>query len=178
MGQCGCGAEHWRLRLPQSDRTAISQQAGEHQGGYTPIHLSIGDYLKPGTNHIVVRATDSDSWQQPRGKQEGTTRWPIDYDAVIGIWQSVWLEPTNAVHITHLGSHYDLRAQQLHLTCTLSDQFHGQLTAQFLARTNDLDAAATSAEGQARSELRITLMSRIRDCGHPSSLFFMTLLYL
>ena len=73
-----------------------SQQAGEHQGGYTPIHLSIGDYLKPGTNHIVVRATDSDSWQQPRGKQEGTTRWPIDYDAVIGIWQSVWLEPTNA----------------------------------------------------------------------------------
>ncbi len=132
-----------------------SQQAGEHQGGYTPIHLSIGDYLKPGTNHIVVRATDSDSWQQPRGKQEGTTRWPIDYDAVIGIWQSVWLEPTNAVHITHLGSHYDLRAQQLHLTCTLSDQFHGQLTAHL--RTNDLDVAATSAEGQARSELRITL---------------------
>ena len=132
-----------------------SQQAGEHYGGYTPIHLSIGDYLKPGTNHIVVRATDSDSWQQPRGKQEGTTRWPIDYDAVIGIWQSVWLEPTNRIHITHLGSHYDRSAQQLHLTCTLSDQFTGQLTAQLM--TGDTQVATAQVTGEARSELRLAL---------------------
>ena len=103
----------------------------------------------------MVRATDSDSWQQPRGKQEGTTRWPIDYDAVIGIWQSVWLEPTNRIHITHLGSHYDRSAQQLHLTCTLSDQFTGQLTAQLM--TGDTEVATAQVTGEARSELRLAL---------------------
>jgi beta-galactosidase/beta-glucuronidase len=55
-----------------------------HQGGYTPLQCSVGRFLKETDNVLVVRASDTDSWQQPRGKQAGDTRWPIDYDSVIG----------------------------------------------------------------------------------------------
>ena len=131
------------------------QQVGQHEGGYTPIHLGIGAYLKPGQNHIAIRVTDSDSWQQPRGKQAGTTRWPIDYDGVIGIWQSVWLEPINRVHITHIGSHYDRAEQQLHLVCTLAHPFSGQFTAALRSETEQVAYAEVNSQG--RSEIRLQL---------------------
>ena len=131
------------------------QQAGVHKGGYTPIHLSIGDYLSSGTNHIVVRAADSDSWQQPRGKQEGTTRWPIDYDAVIGIWQSVWLEPVAAQHLINLGSHYDLQTQQLHLTLGLSAPHNGRIEAKLVDAKTVI--SETAVDSQHRSEIRLVM---------------------
>ena len=131
------------------------QQVGQHRGGYTPIQISIGDHLKPGDNQITVRAADSDSWQQPRGKQEGTTRWPIDYDSVIGIWQSVWLEPVNAVHLLNMGSYYELGKQTLHLTCELSETLVGQVRATL--KTYGTTHVTAQSDGQGRSEVRLTL---------------------
>ena len=68
-------------------------EVGQHRGGYAAFGFDIQHALQPGRNHITIRVEDSLSWTQPRGKQAGTTRWPIDYDGVTGIWQSVWLEP-------------------------------------------------------------------------------------
>jgi hypothetical protein len=78
--------------------------------------------LKAGTNSIVVRAADTDSWQQPRGKQAGDTRWPIDYDAIIGIWQTVWLEPVAENYVTSIFARFDMNTGQLSVTLGLAQQ--------------------------------------------------------
>jgi beta-galactosidase/beta-glucuronidase len=153
------GAEEIALNIGACDYDTWiyinGHQVGQHRGGYTPIHIAIGDYLQPGSNTITVRAADSDSWQQPRGKQAGTTRWPIDYDSVIGIWQSVWLEPVDPVHLLNIGSHYAIDAQELQLTCELSNTFAGQLAVTL--KSHEIVLRTAQASGQGRSEIRLTL---------------------
>ena len=153
------GAEEIALNIGACDYDTWiyinGHQVGQHRGGYTPIHIAIGDYLHPGNNTITVRAADSDSWQQPRGKQAGTTRWPIDYDSVIGIWQSVWLEPVDPVHLLNIGSHYAIDAQELQLTCELSNTFAGRLAVTI--KSNEIVLCTAQASGQGRSEIRLKL---------------------
>ena len=153
------GAEEIALNIGACDYDTWiyinGHQVGQHRGGYTPIHIAIGDYLQPGNNTITVRAADSDSWQQPRGKQAGTTRWPIDYDSVIGIWQSVWLEPVDPVHLLNIGSHYAIDAHELQLTCELSNTFAGQLAVTL--KSNETVLCKAQASGQGRSEIRLKL---------------------
>ncbi|MBQ9387377.1 MAG: glycoside hydrolase family 2 [Lachnospiraceae bacterium] len=67
--------------------------AGLHKGGYTRFSLDISEYLNDGENLLVVKAEDSLSSQQPRGKQ----RWISEsfecwYVQTTGIWKSVWSE--------------------------------------------------------------------------------------
>lgn len=70
------------------------RMAGSHQGGYAAFSFDITPYLVFGSeNQITVKAEDSDSCTQPRGKQ----RWTKDnfecfYVQTTGIWQTVWLE--------------------------------------------------------------------------------------
>jgi hypothetical protein len=109
----------------RTDIYVNGHHVGYHQGGYTPIQLSIGPFLRSGSNDIVVRAADTDSWQQPRGKQAGDTRWPIDYDPIIGIWQSVWLEPVANNYVTSIFARYNMGAQQLTVTLGLASQSKG-----------------------------------------------------
>ncbi|MFD2115311.1 glycoside hydrolase family 2 protein [Paenibacillus yanchengensis] len=82
---------------------------GQHQGGYSAFSFDITAYLQPDSeNRIIVKAEDSNSCTQPRGKQ----RWKeynygCWYVQTTGIWQSVWLEfvhPTfvNQVKMTPL----------------------------------------------------------------------------
>jgi hypothetical protein len=76
---------------------------GEHRGGYDPFSLDITDALHSGTEQeLVVGVWDpTDQGDQPRGKQVLEPR-GIWYTAVTGIWQTVWLEPVPASHITSL----------------------------------------------------------------------------
>ena len=71
-------------------------QIGTHENGYLPFELDITDALTPGESTvIVVRAYDAqDHGEQLAGKQIG---W---YVRTSGIWQTVYLEPRNATHIT------------------------------------------------------------------------------
>ncbi len=67
--------------------------AGSHTGGYARFSMDITPYLTPGTNTLTVRAQDSDSCVQPRGKQ----RWKREnfgcwYVQTTGIWKTVWME--------------------------------------------------------------------------------------
>ena len=70
------------------------KMAGSHRGGYAAFSIDITPYLVFGTdNQITVKAEDSSSCTQPRGKQ----RWTKDnfecfYVQTTGIWQTVWLE--------------------------------------------------------------------------------------
>ena len=79
------------------------KQVGQHRGGYDGFSFDITDALnKSGENELVVSAWDpTDAGTQPRGKQ---VRKPngIWYTSTSGIWQTVWLEPVSAAHISRL----------------------------------------------------------------------------
>lgn len=107
-------------------------EVGQNTGGYAPFAFDIAHATLPGTNHISVRVADGPSWSQPRGKQAGTTRWPIDYDTVTGIWQTVWLEPLPNDAITDIYSTFKLNSTvtgrpTLKLTAGLNQLFTGHL---------------------------------------------------
>ncbi len=66
---------------------------GSHRGGYARFSFDVTRYLKEGANEITVKAEDSMSIEQPRGKQ----RWAKDnyacwYVQTTGIWKTVWME--------------------------------------------------------------------------------------
>jgi len=89
------------------------QEVGQHRGGFDPIAIDISHALQGGGNTLVIRVEDSLSWTQPRGKQAGTTKWPIDYDTVSGIWQTVWLEPLPKIHIDAIHSEFNEQTSTL-----------------------------------------------------------------
>ncbi|KAL1639400.1 hypothetical protein SLS58_007981 [Diplodia intermedia] len=80
-------------------------QAGFHRGGYFRFTVDATQYVNfNGTNQLhvyVFDPTDAPGYEIARGKQ---TRSPshIFYRACSGIWQTVWLEPAPAAHITRL----------------------------------------------------------------------------
>jgi hypothetical protein len=73
-----------------------------HEGGYTPFHADVTEFLVDGRPQtIVVRAEDDPhDLAKPRGKQD----WQLEphsiwYPRTTGIWQTVWLERVPATRI-------------------------------------------------------------------------------
>ncbi len=91
------GAVDWETRVFVND-----VEMGSHTGGYTPFSFDITDAMKGKENTITVKVWDptNDGWQ-PRGKQVVNPH-GIWYTPVSGIWQTVWLEPVEEVHIADL----------------------------------------------------------------------------
>ena len=86
-------------------------RVGTHRGGYDPFGFDITDALSEDRQQEVVVAVwdPTDSGHQPRGKQ---VREPegIWYTAVTGIWQTVWLEPVDPVHVEWVRTSPDVDA--------------------------------------------------------------------
>lgn len=79
------------------------QYVGEHFGGHTSFFFDISNYVVEGTNEIVIRVADTDSCEQPRGKQI----WNVPpercwYTETTGIWQTVWIEQTEGSYIHNI----------------------------------------------------------------------------
>lgn len=74
---------------------------GLHKGGYTAFSFDITPFVQFGApNRLTVKAEDSMDCAQPRGKQ----RWQRDsfecfYVQTTGIWQTVWLEYVEDIHL-------------------------------------------------------------------------------
>ena len=147
------------LRVGASDfltRVFVNgQEVGQHRGGYASFGLDIEHALMPGRNRITIRVEDSLSWTQPRGKQAGTTRWPIDYDGVTGIWQSVWLEPLTSVSIESTANSYRVAEQALSYKAFLSAQVDGEVSVEVL--DGDRVIASDTVQTAGRAEIRTTL---------------------
>lgn len=74
---------------------------GEHKGGYARFSFDITRYLTAGENRVTVKADDTCSIEQPRGKQ----RWIKEnfgcwYVQTTGIWKTVWMEIVPETYLT------------------------------------------------------------------------------
>ncbi|MDH6312011.1 beta-galactosidase/beta-glucuronidase [Parabacteroides sp. PFB2-10] len=126
---------------------------GSHQGGFTPFSFDITPYLGGKTKHkLVVRVWDpSDKGYQPRGKQVANPN-GIWYTPVTGIWQTVWLEPVAADHITFIKAIPDIDTNTLSVTVDASSCNPAQIIeVQLLEKGRVL----ASARGLAGKELRL-----------------------
>src|SRR5258708_30861214 len=94
---------------------------GEHSGGYDPFSFDITAALRPtGDQELVVGVRDpTDRGDQPRGKQV-LKPGSIWYTAVTGIWQTVWLEPVPATHVSAVQITPDVDARTLTIPPLLS----------------------------------------------------------
>ncbi|MDX6263617.1 MAG: hypothetical protein QOH84_5305 [Kribbellaceae bacterium] len=89
---------------------------GTHEGGYDAFSYDITNALRAGSNEIIVGVWNPvDTQDIPLGKQR-LNRGGIWYTPTSGIWQTVWLEPTNAARITRLDTTPNVAASALDLT--------------------------------------------------------------
>ncbi len=88
-------ASDWETRVWIDDN-----KAGENRGGYNPFSIDITDYVRAGKKHeLKVAVWDpTNKGTQARGKQVSKPH-GIWYTPSSGIWQTVWLEPVNDLHL-------------------------------------------------------------------------------
>lgn len=93
---------------------------GTHEGGYDAFSYDITSALRAGSNDIVVGVwAPVDTEDIPLGKQR-VNRGGIWYTPSSGIWQTVWLEPTQSSWITRLDTIPNVAAGGLDLTVQAS----------------------------------------------------------
>ena len=133
------GAVDWKAEV-----FVNGNKIGEHTGGYTPFSFNITKNLKDGENSLAVRVWDSTGNGLPRGKQLDKPH-GIFYTSVSGIWQTVWLEPVSASHISGLkitpdldSSSFDIRvdSDDKSATATIKVLDNGKVVAQTTAAAN------------------------------------------
>ena len=111
---------------------------GEHKGGYDPFSFDITDALKAeGENTLTVSVIDTtDADEKPLGKQVAKPH-AIWYTAVTGIWQPVWLEPVEKVHIDHIDITPDLTGIRCSVFAPQGDEAIKGKTVHLTARIGD-----------------------------------------
>ena len=89
------GAVDWECEIWCNE-----QWAGTHRGGYDPFHVDVTAAITDrAEQELIVAVSDpTDTGTQPLGKQT-LNPFAIQYTAVAGIWQTVWLEPIPATSI-------------------------------------------------------------------------------
>ena len=91
------------------------REVGRHTGGYDPFTVDVTAALHAGENDLLVNVYDGNSDAQPIGKQRQHGG-GIFYTGCTGIWQTVWLEPVPATHVTSLHIVPDVDGSVLKLT--------------------------------------------------------------
>src|SRR5690606_5928841 len=96
------------------------EQVTTHRGGYDRFSVDITDALTgSGPQELIVGVADrADETWQPVGKQRQVPDRGIFYTGASGIWQTVWLEPVPANHVTELDMAPKPADESLELTCT------------------------------------------------------------
>jgi hypothetical protein len=88
-----------------------------HTGGYDRFSVDVTDALKPGgAQELIVGVYDpTDLGGQAVGKQRKTPG-GIFYTPASGIWQSVWMEPVAAAHVTAVRNTPDVAGEAMRVT--------------------------------------------------------------
>lgn len=105
------GASDWETTI-YVNGTEVST----HRGGYVPIEINIGTYLKDGENEITISCWDpTDEGEQARGKQVSNPS-GIYYTSVTGIWQTVWLEEVPLTYVKAYNVVSDIEKKSITVT--------------------------------------------------------------
>ncbi len=92
------GAVSWVARVYVNGRLA-----GTHRGDYDSFSFDITRLLRRGANELMVGYVNPiGAAGEPIGKQIAGAPVGIHHTASSGIWQTVWLEPVSAEHLTGL----------------------------------------------------------------------------
>ncbi|MDR2860141.1 MAG: beta-galactosidase [Mediterranea sp.] len=132
---------------------------GSHQGGYTPFSFIITPYLtSKSTQKLVVRVWDpTERGYQPRGKQTSRPS-GIWYTPVTGIWQTVWLEPVSAEHITSIKAISNIDNGTIGVTAATSDCCVAGIIEMKLLDKGKIVAVGKGVQGK---ELRLNVQNPI-----------------
>lgn len=139
---------------------------GSHKGGFTPFSFNITPYLTGKNNQkLVVRVWDpSDKGYQPRGKQTSRPE-GIWYTPVTGIWQTVWLEPVAANHVTSVKSIPDVDNGTMNVTVGTSQPCNAAVVE---VKLMDKGRVVASAKGLQGKELRLGIQNpTLWEPGNP-----------
>ncbi len=138
------GAVDW-----QAEVWVNGVKMGSHKGGYTPFSFDITPALTKGSNQITVKVWDpTDEGYQPRGKQVNRPD-GIWYTPVSGIWQTVWLEPVAASHITYLKTTPDIDQKTLTIEATTANACPSDIISVVLSEGQKIVATGKAIQGQA-----------------------------
>lgn len=109
--------------------------AGKHRGDYDSFSFDITHLLhRTGTNELIVGFQDPVGGAgEPVGKQASGPPMGIHHSASSGIWQTVWLEPVAAAHITSLTVTPELGQRTAVVSAELRGPRGGRLLATALA---------------------------------------------
>ncbi len=111
------GAVSWVARVYVNGRLV-----GTHQGDYDGFSIDITRALRPhGVNELLVGYLDPVGGAgEPVGKQAPGPPLGIFHTPSSGIWQTVWLEPVAAAHLTGVQLVPDLKQQRLVVSADVS----------------------------------------------------------
>jgi Alpha-L-arabinofuranosidase B (ABFB) domain/Glycosyl hydrolases family 2, sugar binding domain/Glycosyl hydrolases family 2 len=138
------GAVTWETRV-----WVNGTMVGTHTGGFDPFSFDITGALRAGSNEVIVGAySPIDGSTFPIGKQRRSPG-GIWYTAASGIWQTVWLEPVQANHITRLDTVPDVPAGVLDLVV------RGTAGQQVRAEVRTGTTVVGSATGTVGAHLRV-----------------------
>ncbi|KIA95158.1 beta-galactosidase [Pedobacter kyungheensis] len=144
------GAVDWRATV-----SINGKEVGKHEGGFDPFSFNITPFLnKSGNQTLTVEVWDpTDEGPQPRGKQvkrpEG-----IWYTPVTGIWQTVWLEAVNKVHIDHIKITPNLDQQSIEVSSFVENANAGdQVKISAWDGSNKVAEQTTDAKGTVRLKI-------------------------
>ncbi len=130
------------LNFGAVDRSATvfvnGKKAGSHTGGYDAFSIDITDILKPGENVLVVGTYDPNDGKAPSGKNGPHG----DYVFTSGIWQTVWLEPVEKLHISEIKLVPDIKNNRLEVVA-----YTGNPELKITATANDGTTDIAQKEG-------------------------------
>ncbi|WP_213013353.1 AbfB domain-containing protein, partial [Paractinoplanes toevensis] len=126
---------------------------GTHEGGYDKFSYDISGVLQSGANEIIVGVWNPVETQDiPVGKQR-ISRGGIFYTPSSGIWQTVWLEPTNSARITRLDTTPNVAAGGLDLIVQAANASGQSVTAQVVSG----GTVVGTATGTVGTSFRVTV---------------------
>jgi beta-galactosidase/beta-glucuronidase len=98
-----------------------------HEGGHVPFQLNITNALRDGENTLVVKAKDfGTDCTIPRGKQYWKEKSEgIFYTRTTGIWQTVWIEVVNQVHLSKVKLTPDIDTGEIEIESFINGDFDG-----------------------------------------------------
>ena len=138
------GAVDWEARV-----FVNGQKVGTHRGGYAPFHFDVTEAMRTdGAQEVRVEVKDpTDKGFQPIGKQTLNPK-AIFYNAVSGIWGTVWLEGVPAIYVDRLEMVPDVVNETLALTVETQGNAEGVLVTATATLDGKTVATTSGQPGQ------------------------------